>query len=53
MNDDVKFGDFTRGEQAAITGLIARMALPRADIRKLQRKVERIENQARRRKNKQ
>ncbi|MGW8061004.1 DUF6257 family protein [Streptomyces ziwulingensis] len=51
MADDVKFGDFTRGEQAAIAGLVARMAMPRADIKKLQRRVERIERQAASRKN--
>lgn len=51
MSDDLNFGDFTRGEKASIAALTARMALPRADIGKLRRKVERIENQALRRKN--
>lgn len=51
MADDLKFSDFTRGEKARIVALTARMAGPRADIRKLQRKVERIEQDALRRKN--
>ncbi|MGC9408277.1 DUF6257 family protein [Streptomyces sp. DZ1-3] len=58
MAEDLKFGDFTIGERARIAGLVARMgkrgmAGPNVDIRDLQRRVERIENQARRRKNKQ
>ncbi|MFI0139642.1 DUF6257 family protein [Streptomyces luteogriseus] len=58
MADDLSFGDFTLGEQARITALVARMgkrglAGEDVDIRDLQRKVERIEDQARRRKNSQ
>lgn len=51
MADDLKFSDFTRGEQATIAALTARMGLPRANLTKLRRKVERIEQQAERRKN--
>ena len=55
MADDLSFGDFTIGEKARITALVARMgkrglAGEGVDIRDLQRKVERIEDQARRRK---
>lgn len=46
MADDIKFSDFTRGEKVRVAGLTARMALPRADLTKLRRKVERVENQA-------
>ncbi|MEU5077084.1 DUF6257 family protein [Streptomyces asoensis] len=45
------FSDFTAGEKARITALTARMALPRANLTKLRRQVEAIENQAARRKN--
>ncbi|GHF57851.1 DUF6257 family protein [Streptomyces griseosporeus] len=48
--DKLTFSDFTAGEKAAIAGLTARMALPRADLPKLQRRVEQIEQQALRRK---
>jgi hypothetical protein len=53
--DDLKFSDFTRSEQARIAVLIARMAKrglggPTVDISDLQRRVERIEKQAERRK---
>ncbi|WP_411078527.1 DUF6257 family protein [Streptomyces sp. cmx-10-25] len=51
MADGPKFSDFTRGEQATITALIARMALPRADIGKIKRRIEHIETQAAKRKN--
>lgn len=56
MADDLKFSDFTRGEQLRIAGLIARMtkrgmAGPNVDISDLQRRVHRIEKQAERRKN--
>lgn len=57
MADDLKFSDFTRGEQLHLAGLHARMAKrgmagPAVDISDLQRKVKRIENAALRRKNK-
>lgn len=51
MADDLKFSDFTPGEKVAIAALTARMATPRANITKLRRKVERIEEQAARRRN--
>lgn len=51
MADDLNFSDFTRSEKASVARLVARMALPRADIKKLQRRVERIEQDALRRKN--
>lgn len=57
MADDLKPSDFTFGEKARLAGLVARMAKRGlADdgsgriLQDLQRKVERIENQARRRK---
>lgn len=55
MADDLTPGDFTFGEKARLAGLVARMAKRGVagmdvDIRDLQRKVERIEDQARRRK---
>lgn len=57
MADDLAFSDFTIGERARIVTLTARMAKrgvagEGVDIRDLQRKVERIEDQARRRKQK-
>lgn len=52
MADDLNFSDFTRGEKARIVALTARMATPRADLGKLKRKVERIEQDALSRKNK-
>ncbi|MEU7384948.1 DUF6257 family protein [Streptomyces sp. NPDC042207] len=55
--DDLTSSDFTLGEKARLAGLVARMAKRGlADdgsgriLRDLQRKVERIEDQARRRK---
>lgn len=53
---DLKFSDFTRGEQARIAVLIARMAKrgmagDTVDISDLKRRVERIEKTAERRKN--
>ncbi|MGW0865759.1 DUF6257 family protein [Streptomyces sp. NPDC002611] len=58
MADDLQLSDFTIGEKARIAGLVARMgkrglAGADVDISDLQRKVERIEDQARRRKQKQ
>lgn len=50
MADDITFSDFTRGEKASIARLVTRMAMPRADIKKLQRRIERIEQDALRRK---
>ncbi|MFD4259972.1 DUF6257 family protein [Streptomyces sp. NPDC058534] len=52
---DIKFSDFTAGEKARVTLLTARMAKrgmagQDVDISDLQRKVERIERQAARRK---
>lgn len=54
---DVQFSDFTTGEKARIAVLVARMgkrglAGENVDLSDLQRRVERIENQARRRKEK-
>ncbi|MFF3911555.1 DUF6257 family protein [Streptomyces sp. NPDC001848] len=56
MADDITFSDFTLGEKARIAGLIARAAKrgaagPNVDISDLKRRIERIENTARRRKN--
>ncbi|MEU9245701.1 DUF6257 family protein [Streptomyces sp. NPDC048385] len=53
--DDPDFADFTPGEKARIAILTARMARrgiagPDVDISDLQRRVERIENGARKRK---
>ncbi|MEV7001131.1 DUF6257 family protein [Streptomyces sp. NPDC093982] len=55
MADDIRFSDFTAGEKARIALLTARMAKRGmagmdVDISDLQRKVERIEKQAARRK---
>ena len=55
MADDIEFSDFTLGEKARIGVLIARAAKrgaagPDVDISDLTRRIERIENQARRRK---
>ncbi|GAB2732653.1 DUF6257 family protein [Streptomyces bullii] len=60
MADDITFADFTLGEKARITALTARMAKRgladdgsgNVDISDLKRRVERIENAARRRKQK-
>ncbi|MGC9538522.1 DUF6257 family protein [Streptomyces sp. UG1] len=51
MADDLNFSDFTPGEKVRIAALTARMTTPRADLGKLRRKVERIEQDALRRKN--
>ena len=56
MADDLNFSDFTRGEKVRIVALHARMAKrglagDTVDLRDLQRKVERIEKTAERRKN--
>jgi hypothetical protein len=55
--DDIRFSDFTTGEKLAVAALTARMAKrglagDGVDISDLQRKVERIERQAARRKKK-
>ncbi|WP_199808541.1 DUF6257 family protein [Streptomyces sp. NRRL S-146] len=57
MADDLSLSDFTPGEKARLALLTARMAKRGiagmdVDIRDLQRKAERIEDQARRRKQK-
>lgn len=56
MADDIRFSDFTGTEKARIALLTARMgwrglAGPEVDLSDLQRRVERIENRAERRKN--
>lgn len=56
--DDLNLSDFTAGEKVRLAGLIARMAkrgladdgTGNVDLSDLQRRFERIENQARRRK---
>lgn len=50
-NPDIEFGDFTRAEKRRVTALTARMMLPRANLTRLRRQVEAIEQQAARRKN--
>jgi len=55
VSDDLTTSDFTAGEKARIAVLVARMAKrgiagQTVDISDLQRRVERIENAARRRK---
>lgn len=55
MADDLSLSDFTAGEKTRLALLTARMAKRGlagvdVDIRDLQRKAERIEDQARRRK---
>ncbi|MGV9242185.1 DUF6257 family protein [Streptomyces sp. NPDC003710] len=55
MGADIEFSDFTAGEKLRIGVLIARAAKrgaagPEVDISDLTRRIERIENQARRRK---
>lgn len=57
MADDIKFSDFTTGEKLRVAALTARMAKrglagDSVDLSDLKRKVERIERQAARRKNK-
>ena len=59
MADDLDLSDFTAGEKVRMAGLIARMAkrgiaddgTGRVDLSDLKRRFERIENQARKRKN--
>ncbi|MBM7090249.1 hypothetical protein JTP67_17255 [Streptomyces sp. S12] len=58
MADGLDLGDFTAGEKVRMAGLIARMAkrgladdgTGNVDLSDLKRRFERIENQARRRK---
>ena len=60
MTDDLKYSDFTTGEKVRVAGLLARMAkrgladdgTGNVDLSDLQRRVERIENTARQRKQK-
>ncbi|MEU9264559.1 DUF6257 family protein [Streptomyces sp. NPDC048251] len=60
MADDLKFSDFTRGEQVRIVALGARLAkrgladngTGNVYVRDLQQRIERIENTARKRKQK-
>lgn len=57
MADDITFRDFTAGEKARIAALTMRMAKrglagDRVDLSDLQRRIERIEDDARRRKQK-
>ncbi len=52
MANGPEFSDFTPGEKARITGLVARMVLPGSNLTKLQRQIERIEQDAMRRKQK-
>ncbi|MFJ9628076.1 DUF6257 family protein [Streptomyces sp. NPDC101175] len=56
MVDDIRFSDFTGGEKVRLVALHVRMAKrgmagPGVDISDLQRRVERIEKAAGRRKN--
>ncbi|MEU8752038.1 hypothetical protein AB0C88_16245 [Streptomyces chartreusis] len=51
MARDLEFGDFTPAEKRRVAGLTVRMALPRANLTRLRREVEAIEQQAERRKN--
>jgi hypothetical protein len=61
MSHSLSFSDFTTGEKVRIAALTARMAkrgladdgTDRVDTSDLRRRIERIENQALRRKNKQ
>ena len=60
MADTLKFSDFTTGEKVRVAGLLARMGKRgladdgpgRVDLSDLQRRIERIENTALRRKQK-
>ncbi|MGW4759551.1 DUF6257 family protein [Streptomyces chartreusis] len=52
MARDLEFGDFTPAEKRRVVALTARMALPRADLTRLKRRIEGIENEALRRKKK-
>ncbi|MFF7763148.1 DUF6257 family protein [Streptomyces griseorubiginosus] len=56
MAEDINFRDFTTGEKLRVAGLVARMAKrglagDTVDLSDLQRRVERIEKAAERRKN--
>lgn len=51
MADDIKFSDFTPGEKVRVAALTARMATPRANLTRLRRQVNAIEQGALRRKN--
>ncbi|MGW4541590.1 DUF6257 family protein [Streptomyces chartreusis] len=48
---DLRFSDFTAKEKRRIAAKTARMAMPRANLTRLRREVEAIEQQAERRKN--
>ncbi|MFD0437025.1 hypothetical protein [Streptomyces chartreusis] len=50
MADGPNFSDFTPAEKRRVTRLTVRMALPRANLTRLRREVEAIENEALRRK---
>ncbi|MEH0543277.1 DUF6257 family protein [Streptomyces sp. B21-105] len=57
MADDIEFSDFTAGEKVRIVALTARMAKrgaagPNVDLADLKRRIERIERDALRRKQK-
>ncbi|MER6088510.1 DUF6257 family protein [Streptomyces bluensis] len=57
MSDNLRFSDFTTGEKVRVASLVARMAKRGAagdgvDISDLQRRIERIEKTALRRKQK-
>ncbi|WP_405585298.1 hypothetical protein [Streptomyces sp. NBC_01092] len=52
MTDGPYFSDFTPAEKRRIAALTARMALPRANLTRLRSQVERIEQDALRRKSK-
>lgn len=51
MAADFGFRDFTPKEKRRVVALTARMAMPRANLTRLRREVEAIEQQAERRKN--
>ncbi|WP_435215874.1 DUF6257 family protein [Streptomyces sp. bgisy034] len=51
-NPDITFSDFTPAEKRRVTALTARMALPRANLTRLKKRIEGIENEALRRKTK-
>ena len=51
MADGPYFSDFTPAEKRRVATLTARMLLPRANLTRLRRQVEAIEQQAERRKN--
>lgn len=52
MANGPEFSDFTPEEKRRVATLTARMLLPRANLTRLRREVEVIEQQAARRKNK-